>query len=717
MSKRKLESQSPPNMSPQKKKTRVVPRPKLHQWSGEGFEHMVYTPPVSPLPSPFGIGFHVDQDTKDAVAQFGLALQVAYEATSMVADKAGARQTLLNLCNNEQVAWIDPLQPITLKSGEGLSLSQENGERRTIRLRKVFSAFASRWFAFVQRDTHLTVNGQSYPKTHDIIIGPLPPFSVVEYHDRVVFLYLNRESVDYRPGKLDFQPSISRILASFKDDKTSGSEGETPVAAAASSRGEIVDTKTSAKTEPEIQPEDSDSREYFRWRMREWKLLKDRSNVALIDPAKPPNDYGNAEWLVDSVVYRAIASVTTAIGLENDVDFAMIDEWGYRLIKRPEGPRDEPLATAGRNKDLFLPYNTNDTRGAHWLLVHAKYINNKPEVHVYDTLSMARGREETIKRAVLNTRLFDVSEDVDNALRKIDLTHHTIAQQPSDWECGYLTILNAWCLALGMKPGAQKHDATSFNRILELIDMVNLSMAGFMDSATIQAYMRCVGFVDADHNTIASDRHFTRSVPFLTKESLNTYILMRQELEKNPHSAIRRLDLATIRFLLRPQLDGFEDLDTMKPEVIFQHFDRWLKDRDLVSWDPKSPLSPTSPATMRLTFGIAESTRNEGAPLPSIPDDTKLLRKIWNIYHRMLKEQGYLGLARQERAKDIAEGSFSTQETNNDARYPYDDPKVIALDRLGMLPTKHVLTPDENEDIRGPSRPALLVSTFKLKHK
>ncbi|KAH0349992.1 hypothetical protein KCU81_g2669, partial [Aureobasidium melanogenum] len=711
MSKRKLESQSPPNMSPHKK-TRVVPGPKLHRWTGEGFEHMVYTPPVSPLPSPFGIDFHVDQNTRDAVARFGPALQVAYEAASMVADKAGARQTLLNLCNNEQVAWIDPLQPITLKSGEGLSLSQENDETRIIRLRKVFSAYASRWFAFVQRDTHLTVNGQNYPNTHDIIIGPLPPFSVVEYHDRVVFLYLNRESVDYRPGKLDSQPSISRILASFKDDKKSASKGGTPVAAAASSRGEIVDIKTSAKTEPEVQPKDSDSSEYFKWRMREWKLLKDRSNVALIDPAKPPDVFGRAEWLVDSVVYRAIASVTTAIGLENDIDFAMIDEWGYRLIKRAQGPENESLATAGRNRDLFLPYNTNDTHGLHWLLVHAKYVNSNPEIHVYDTLSMARGQEEKIKRAVLNTRLYDVSEDLDEDL--IDLTHHIVARQPSGWECGYLTILNAWCLALGMKPGVARHYATSVNRILELIDMINYSMAGFMDSATIQAYMHCVGFVDADHNTIASDRHFTRSVPFLTKESLNTYILMRQELEKNPHSAIRRLDLATVRFLLRPQLGDFEDLDTMKPEVLFQHFDRWLKDRDLIQWDPKSPLSPTSPATMRLAFGIAESTRTEGAPLPTIPDDTKLLRKIWNIYHRMLKQQGYLGVARQERAKDMADGSFSTQEISNDAKYPYDDPKVVALDRLGMLPTEHFLTPYEKENIRGSSRPA---PKLRLRHK
>lgn len=121
MSKRKLGSQVPPNMSPQKKKTRVVPDQKLHRFIAEGFEHMVYTPPVSSLPSPFGIDFELDQDTKDIVAQFGSAVQVSFEAISRTAD-TGARQTLLNLCNNEQIGWIDPLQPITLKTGEGIEL-------------------------------------------------------------------------------------------------------------------------------------------------------------------------------------------------------------------------------------------------------------------------------------------------------------------------------------------------------------------------------------------------------------------------------------------------------------------------------------------------------------------------------------------------------------------------------------------------------------------
>lgn len=121
MSKRKLGSRSPPNMSPQKKKNRAVPDLKLHRFTADGFEHMVYTPPVSSLPSPFGIDFELDQDTSNALAQFGSAVRISFEAISRTADP-GARQTLLTLCNNEQVGWIDPLQPVAFKTAEGIQL-------------------------------------------------------------------------------------------------------------------------------------------------------------------------------------------------------------------------------------------------------------------------------------------------------------------------------------------------------------------------------------------------------------------------------------------------------------------------------------------------------------------------------------------------------------------------------------------------------------------
>jgi hypothetical protein len=554
------------------------------------------------------------------------------------------------------------------------------------------------WFAFVQKDTKLTVNGQKYPRTHDLVIGPLPSFSIVEYHDRAVFIFLNSQSVDYMPGDLDYQPTISRIVGSFSKEQSKE--------AAALPTGETVDTKPTVRIESEIQPDDSDSCEYFNWRLQEWKLLQQRSNVQLLDPIPQTINTLSADWLWDSNIYRAIASVTTAIELEHDVDFAMIDEEGYRK-SREFVVSDKALVTTGRNGELFLPYNTDVKSGTHWLLLHVKYVNETPEINVYDTLNVARGpyTENRIKRTIVNTKLYDDPFIVANDLDSIRLIHHDVPRQPGGWECGYLTILHAWCIALGMTPSTTSHRAASPARLTDLIDMINLSIAGLMDSATIQAFMRCVGFVDPGHNTIAPDRHFTRTVPFLTKTAVNRYIIQRREIEQNPHSAVRRLYLGTIRFLLDAAKPGaLGDIDQLSTDVVLQHFQRWLKERNLV--DPRTPSSPTSPATIRLTFGIAQSLGPTEWAIPAnIPDDARVLRQIWDIYHATLKQKGYLGQARQERAKDLANGVFSTQEVATGASYPYGDPKIVTLERLDMLPTQHVLALEEREELMNTSRP------------
>jgi hypothetical protein len=712
MSKRKIGSYSPTNLTPHKKKTRVVPAATLHQWTAQGFMHMVYTPPASSLPSPFATNFQLDQHIKDNIVQFGPALQTIYEATHTAA-AAGARELIRALCDDEHIAWIDPLQPIVLKAGEGLSLQvyllldhartvadiprSQGDHKKIIRFRRTISEYAIQWFAFVQRDTQLVVNGQRYPRNHDLVIGPLPSFSIVEYHDRAVFLCLNPQSVDYMPGDLDYQPTINRIVGSFS--KEQGSKGKD---AAALPSADTVDTRATVRMEPEIQPDDSDSCEYFNWRLREWKILQERSGVKLSDPIPAAIHDRHAEWLYDSNIYRAIASVTTAIGVEQDIDFAMIDEEGYRKARDFTVKVDEnnPLITTGRNGELFLPYNTTIVGGMHWVLLHVKYPNEVPEIHVYDTLDMVKGSEPRVKRTVINTALYDdpffVADDLDN----IDLIHHDIPRQPGGWECGYFTILNAWCLALGMEPNTKTHKAGSPAGLTDLIDMINLAIAGFMDSATIQSFMRCVGFVDPDHDTIAPDRHFTRTVPFLARTSVNRYIIERREIEQNPSSAVRRLDLGNIRFLLDSTNPGaLGNLNKLSTEAILQHFQQWLKERNLV--DPTMPPSPTSPATIRLT-----TLGSTAWLIPSkIPDDVRVLRQIWDIYHATLKQKGYLGQARQERARDLANGAFSTQEIASSASYPYGDPKIVALERLDMLPTTHTLTLEEREGLRSASKP------------
>ncbi|KAI4726982.1 hypothetical protein E4T49_05226 [Aureobasidium sp. EXF-10728] len=706
MSKRKLGSHSPTNLSPQQRKTRVVSDSELHRWTAPGFDYMVYTPTTSPLPSPFAVD-SLDEDTKVIVAQFGPAVQEAFEGTFRANDKAGDGKHIQDMCNNEQVGWMDPTQPIMLSPGEGLDLSPRKVKSTSsIKFRKVYSECGLHWFGFVTKPARLTINGKIYSKDSDIVIGPFPPFSIVEYEDRVVFLYMNRESVEYEPDCLDLQATVSRILGHIKNSQSSADKGAT-AAIPALTRGDAVDTKIRVRIGPEIQPDDGNSCRYFEWRMREWKLLQQRSKVVLVEPVLPPNADNTAAWLYDSHVYRAIASVNTAIELENkDIRFAMIDEYGFKLANRVQGADGQPLIATGHNEDLFLPYNVDPDTGYHWLLVHVKYANGRPELHVYDSLDMVRGTEGIIKRTILNTDLYDINEDEIKSPGDLELTHHTVPRQPSGWECGYLTILNAWCIALGMRPGTNAHYATSGIRVKDLIDMINLSMAGYMDSATIQAFMRCVGFVDPrQNNTIASDRHFTRSVPFVLKTSVNKYILMRKEIEKNPNSNISRLDLATIRLLIQPYL-LWDDVDTLSADDLLLHFDRWLKDQGLS--DPTVPLSPTSPATVRLTFGIAQSMPDAEGTLPGLPDDTRLLRKIWNIYHAQMKKQGHLGSARQHRAEEKANGSFCTEEIGDDIHYPYDEPKIVVLDRLGMLPTQNTLTQLERDYLRnGVPQPVL----------
>jgi hypothetical protein len=585
--------------------------------------------------------------------------------------------------------------------------SQKNHEKRLIRFKRVVSAYAIQWFVFVKRDTDLTVNGQTYPKTRDFVIGPLPSFSIVEYHDRAVFLFLNSQSVDYTPGNLEYQSTVDRIVGNFSKQQELKKKD-----AAASTSGETVDIKPTVRIEPEILADDTDPCEYFRWRLQEWKLLRQQSGVTLHESVPPASSHSNAAWLWDNQIYRAIASVTTAIEVENNLGFAMIDEEGYRKSRQYSvDPRE--LVTTGHNGDLFLPYNTDTTSGMHWILVHVKYVDYLPEIHVYDTLNMVKGTEGLIKKTIVNTGLYDDHTGLTSDLDNVPLTHHAVARQPSGWECGYFTILNAWCVALGMKPGVKPHRAASAARVADLIDLINLATSGFMDSATIQAFMRCVGFVDPDHDIIAPNRHFTRSVPFLTRTAVNSYILERRELDKNPESAIRRLDPGTIHLLLDSANPGaFGDLEKLRPDIVLQHFDTWLKERKLV--DPTTPPSPTSPATIRLTFGIAQSLGPAEWAIPSkIPDDTRVLRQIWEIYHALLKEMGYLGQARQERANDLSKGAFSTQEVPIDAHYPYLNPKIVTLARLGMLPTTHTLQPAERETLKSAAKPKLRLTAKK----
>lgn len=56
-----------------------------------------------------------------------------------------------------------------------------------------------------------------------------------------------------------------------------------------------------------------------------------------------------------------------------------------------------------------------------------------------------------------------------------------VAPQPTDAECGYHAILNAWSFALGLNPNPDNH--MPWNRQLrnDLLDVIHLSRTGHAD--------------------------------------------------------------------------------------------------------------------------------------------------------------------------------------------------------------------------------------------
>ncbi|KAI5201677.1 hypothetical protein E4T39_05127 [Aureobasidium subglaciale] len=703
--KRKSECQEPCDESSQKRAC-LAETPKPVQFMAQDFHQQIYTPIESLLPSPFGVQPELDANMEKILKQFGPVVETTYKASSAADNRSTLRQKIQDTCSSEDVVWVDPLLPLVLGSGEGLSLTHRDGSQKVIRMKRVIDTNAFQWFAYVQEGTKLTVNGQLYPSHNDFVVGPIPSFSIIEYDDRAVFLYVDRQSVDYRPSGADKSTLTEyglRFVNGLGSDIEQALRRQGNAATDTSSGNEPTDNRITLRVQPEKQPEDVDSCSYFRWRMDEWKLLRKRSNVTVDDAAEPVRLRNSAEWLVDTVMFRAIASVTTAIELENGVPFAQIDEGSYQLAR--DGAATPVVGCRG---DLLLPFNTNNGFGAHWLLVHVKDTTNGPEIHCYDSGGSAQFYKGPIKTVVRYLLWYggDVADQPSP-----EITHHPAARQPAGWECGYFTILNAWCVALGMTPSAKLGSAVSPNRIPDVIDMINLAISGFMDSATIRAFLRCVDFVDSGPDTIADDRHFTRTVPFLNRFTMGRYVQERRRIERNPHSPTDRLDLETIRFILHHS-SPLIDINAQTPNEILTTFDTWLKHRRLIPSDDQTPLSPVSPATIRLTFALAESVDEVRFPYP---DDARLRRKIWNIYHKLLKKQGHLGTARKQRGEEKAAGSSPTQESAppGDLSYPYEDTRLVVLNRLDMLPTSDVLSAHEIANIRARTGPPRIKINFK----
>ncbi|KAI7084385.1 hypothetical protein KC356_g6767 [Hortaea werneckii] len=101
-----------------------------------------------------------------------------------------------------------------------------------------------------------------------------------------------------------------------------------------------------------------------------------------------------------------------------------------------------------------------------------------------------------------------------------------VVDQRAGWNCGFHTVLNAWAHALNLQTvTAGVRLGGRFNAVS--VEMVNLAMQGFMDSATIEAFFLCHGYVAADQR-VPLNRRFERTRPFRRLEELQQFLAERR---------------------------------------------------------------------------------------------------------------------------------------------------------------------------------------------
>ena len=147
-----------------------------------------------------------------------------------------------------------------------------------------------------------------------------------------------------------------------------------------------------------------------------------------------------------------------------------------------------------------------DDEVGHLLLAVAHIVGKPREIQlaIYDSseIEVAMSHRHTLHRARdLIKRAQWPSPNAETALKYRNSIYYKVPQQRVETNtCGLYTILNAWALMLGIpiqhqnlwRPGESAHEQF----VKAGLEVINLALAGFMDSRTIQAFMNVHGYCE-----------------------------------------------------------------------------------------------------------------------------------------------------------------------------------------------------------------------------
>ncbi|KAF2871720.1 hypothetical protein BDV95DRAFT_607134 [Massariosphaeria phaeospora] len=263
---------------------------------------------------------------------------------------------------------------------------------------------------------------------------------------------------------------------------------------------------------------------------------------------------GMGQWLEEVDVDMAIASVTLAItrgqyatptnslgpvramsflpALEKQLCGMISDFFPEYAAIRPGRPMIVPLIPGSRKLNEDQNERLSSHIGTHIILLVMRFdrdglpaisvLDSMPWVLEDDTRDLVFGIAWNILRSSGWWRETHRTIDDFERDKPATATWSRCAVQVNDWLCGFLVILNAWSLALGLTVNPDFKADLSGNFLEELQMIVQLARAGLADWSLIYAFLRCHDFVTSD--VVPSPARITNTLRIQDEEELKDHL-------------------------------------------------------------------------------------------------------------------------------------------------------------------------------------------------
>lgn len=335
------------------------------------------------------------------------------------------------------------------------------------------------------------------------------------------------------------------------DDPKSSNNGDKPPEGPAppenpgkgTSPGPEKTTETAGKPEKEQSalPEDFDPCKYFDQQRN--ALLSDPAVAAAVESLRTRATTTFGLWLTDEEVSLAIAAVTLGItnaqGLEGG--FGCLNQTAVQYCQYPNPTLIQPTIRPGR--PLIVPINLD----GHLVLVVIQFDGSKeestPTISILDSKSHNYSFEQrarvfdTARNILIASRWgrFPNMPDADDFRQYTRKALHAewipVAPQPTDNECGYYAILNAWALALGLQPNINFFPSWTAQFFQDVVDVIHIARVGRADWRLIYAFLTCKDFID-NASAVPEDRHFERTENLPSEDALESVLDRLEESER-----------------------------------------------------------------------------------------------------------------------------------------------------------------------------------------